>query len=137
MKRDPSTETICNVGYSRGQTGEQMHSKTGVQRGAAAYVLPLGAVLLNSFAFSMAALPAARGQRGYTTARDTRTLLHEVLLVVHDADVDLGEVADRLVLHLPQLLRDLRDEAYSAVSISVSACPAAQGRRAYGSRATQ
>jgi hypothetical protein len=38
------------------------------------------------------------------------TLLDQVLLVIDDANVLLRQIPDRLVLHLPQLLRDLRNE---------------------------
>lgn len=39
------------------------------------------------------------------------TSLGESLLVVDDGDVLLGQVLDSLVLDLPQLLSDLRDES--------------------------
>ncbi len=50
------------------------------------------------------------------------TLLHEVPLVVDDADVALREVDDRLVRDFPEVLRDLGDEACGILDVSMTWC---------------
>jgi hypothetical protein len=46
------------------------------------------------------------------------TLLHQVLLVIRDADLLLRQVDDRLVRDLPQILCDLADETCIISGIS-------------------
>lgn len=38
------------------------------------------------------------------------TLFDEILLIVDDADVDLGQIFNRLVLDLPEFFGDLRNQ---------------------------
>lgn len=71
------------------------------------YVRPLGAVLLNSLAFSIAATPVRDQYTNDMPSTKAHTLLDEVALVVDDADIALREILDRLIRHLPELLCDL------------------------------
>lgn len=74
------------------------------------YVFPFAVVLLNSLAFSIAALPAKErrcelsimGSEGRRERRRVgRTLLDQIALVIDDTDILFGEIPDRFVSHFP------------------------------------
>lgn len=52
--------------------------------------------------------------------KEIRTLLNQILLVIDDADILLSQILNRLICHLPQLLRHLADEACKPRKYDVS-----------------
>ena len=40
------------------------------------------------------------------------TLSNQVLLVINNTNIMLGQILDRLISHFPKLLRNLTDETY-------------------------
>ena len=78
------------------------------------HVLPLGAVLLKSFAFSIAALPTKINKLKLnifhnSQTKEQLTLFNQILFIIDNADIIFGQILDCFVRHFPKLLRNLTD----------------------------
>ena len=78
------------------------------------HVLPLGADLLKSFAFSMAALPICKKKiiKHFVIVKKRQeqlTLFNQILFIIDNTNIIFGQILDGLVRHLPKFLRNLTD----------------------------
>jgi hydrogenase-4 membrane subunit HyfE len=76
------------------------------------HVLPFGAVLLKSFAFSITALPEEKVITcSNQILKQALTLLDQVLLVILDRNTIFRQIPNRLVCNLPKFFGNLTDQA--------------------------